>query len=135
MQIEPFNFLDLTSDHFTISTPISIKRRGVETKLIIRGKPQSDPDLDLITLVAKAKTWWEELRDGRIESQKKLATRENLDRGDVSRILKLAFLAPDIVRAVLAGEQPIDLTANTLMRSASQLPHDWSRQKTHLGFA
>ncbi len=135
MQTEPFDFLALTSDHFIISTPFSIKRRGVETKLVIGGKLQDEPDIELIKLIAKARSWWIELRDGKIESQKDLATREKLDRGDVSRILKLAFLAPDIVRAILAGEQPIDLTANTLMRQASKLPHDWSRQKTLLGFA
>jgi len=135
MREVPFSFLNLMTNHFTVTTPISIKRRGVESKLIIGGNLQDAPDIELITLIARAQSWWAELRDGKIVSQKDLAAREELDRGDVSRILKLAFLAPDIIRAILAGRQPIDLTANTLMRSASQLPHDWSRQKTLLGFA
>ena len=97
--------------------------------------PKSDPDLELIKLIAKAQSWWEDIKAGVIASQKELALRENLNKGDVSRILKLAFLAPDIVRAILKGQQPVDLTAHSLLRQASQLPSNWVHQKTFLGFA
>jgi site-specific DNA recombinase len=47
--------------------------------------------------------------------------------------MPLAFLAPDIVEAILAGTQPVDLTAETLTRRAD-LPLSWSEQKSLFGF-
>ena len=46
--------------------------------------------------------------------------------------MPLAFLAPDIVEAILAGTQPVDLTAETLTRR--DLPLSWSEQKSLFGF-
>jgi site-specific DNA recombinase len=47
--------------------------------------------------------------------------------------MPLAFLAPDIVEAILAGTQPVELTAETLTRHAD-LPLSWADQKRSLGF-
>jgi hypothetical protein len=52
----------------------------------------------------------------------------------VSRILPLAYLAPDIAEAILAGRQPADLTVKRL-RSLRELPAKWSVQRAKLGFA
>jgi hypothetical protein len=41
--------------------------------------------------------------------------------------LPLAFLAPDIVEAILKGRQPIELTAARLMR-IRDLPLSWAEQ-------
>jgi hypothetical protein len=62
-----------------------------------------------------------------------LARCEGADPGDVSRILPLAFLAPDIVEAVLDGRQPIELTAARLKRMRD-LPLEWAQQRQRLGF-
>jgi hypothetical protein len=48
--------------------------------------------------------------------------------------VRLTFLAPDIVAAILAGKQPAGLTANKLMAD-TRLPLDWRDQRTALGFA
>jgi len=66
-------------------------------------------------------------------SGRKLARRDGIDPGDVSRILPLAFLAPDIVEAILGGRQPIDLTATRLKRIPN-LPLEWAAQRQLLGF-
>jgi hypothetical protein len=42
-----------------------------------------------------------------------------------------AFLAPDIVKAILDGRQPLDLTFEKLTR---RLPADWTQQRKQLGF-
>ena len=49
----------------------------------------------------------------------------------VMKILKLAFLAPDIIEAILAGRQPVDLSQERLRRTFSL---DWSEQRQRLGF-
>jgi len=40
----------------------------------------------------------------------------------------LAFLAPDIVEAILTGTQPVDLTAESLIKN-TDLPLDWREQR------
>ncbi len=43
----------------------------------------------------------------------------------ISGAVDLAFLAPDIVDAIIAGRQPVNLTANALIRAKHQrLWHD-----------
>jgi site-specific DNA recombinase len=50
------------------------------------------------------------------------------------RLFRLTLLAPDILSAILNGEQPPDLTARRLMDD-TRLPLDWDDQWRHLGFA
>jgi hypothetical protein len=46
----------------------------------------------------------------------------------------LSYLAPDIVRALLEGRQPIELTPTRLLRLSKDLPHDCSEQRHVLDF-
>ena len=52
----------------------------------------------------------------------------------LERTARLAYLAPDIVRAIVDGRQPKSLSARTLARLGS-LPLSWSEQREMLGFA
>ena len=51
-----------------------------------------------------------------------------------ARLIRLNYLAPDIVAAILGGKQPADLTANKLMAD-TRFPVDWRAQRAALGFA
>ncbi len=68
-----------------------------------------------------------------MKSVRDLAERQGVNQGDVSRILPLGLLAPDIVEAILAGHQPIELTASRLKR-IRDLPVSWPEQRRVLGF-
>ena len=46
----------------------------------------------------------------------------------VTRLIRVAFLAPDIVTTILSGSQPPQLTASRLMES-TRLPLDWPSQR------
>lgn len=59
---------------------------------------------------------------------KEIAVRENSDERYVARVLKLAFLAPDITANILEGRQSPDLTAATLIKM-SDLPCSWDMQQ------
>jgi DNA invertase Pin-like site-specific DNA recombinase len=120
----------------TIDVPIALKRRGVTTKLVIRSAVGDimSPDQGLIELVSRACRWLDDLADGRVPSVRAIAQRDGLDEGDVSRFLPLAFLAPDIVEAILEGRQPVELTPEKLKRIGS-LPHGWDDQRRLLGFS
>ena len=58
---------------------------------------------------------------------------ENNDPTDVSRFLPLAFLAPDIVEAIVQYRQPLDLSSDR-SRLLSPIPVEWGEQSRRLGF-
>ena len=119
----------------TIDLPVSFKRRGVETKMIIGETADAPPlqDRPLIEAVTQAHQWFAKLQSGAAESVKALADHHRVDKGDVSRMLPLAFLAPDIVETILDGRQPVALTAYRLKR-LRDLPPLWVDQRRLLGF-
>lgn len=121
------------TDIFTLTFPLQMKRRGVETKLIIGGVAIGQPDPGLIHLIAKARYWYDGLKTGRIESIGAIAETEGMDNGDVSRWLPLAFLSPSIISDIIAGKHPVDLSARDLERKAPRLPLCWTQQRCFLG--
>jgi site-specific DNA recombinase len=63
----------------------------------------------------------------------RLAKHSSIDASDVTRFLPLAFLAPDIVEAILTGKQPVDLNVERL-RKLGSIPKEWTAQRQLLGF-
>lgn len=121
-------------DPHEIIVPFSLRRRGVEAKLIV-GDHQQIKTIDpiLIATIANAHAWFQELASGRKSSISDIARERGLAANEVSRLLPLAFLAPDIVAAIMAGRQPVDLTVKRLTRCESLLS-DWEQQRKVLGF-
>ncbi len=109
---------------------------GVEAKLVIAdpGKTQGQPDPQLCRLVARARLCFDQLASGEVPNVRAMAERDGLHESEISRILPLAFLAPDIVEAILDGRQPVELTAESLKRLPA-LPTDWDAQRRLLGFS
>jgi hypothetical protein len=50
----------------------------------------------------------------------------------VGKVFRCAFLAPDIVEAILAGRQPQDLNFEKLCQN---VPLNWVEQREQLGFS
>jgi DNA invertase Pin-like site-specific DNA recombinase len=119
-------------DQFVIERPMTIKRRGVEARIVIDGTSQRKSDPSLVDLIARAHLYLNRLTDGSVSSIADLATELRVHRADISRILPLAFLSPAITEAILTGRQPADLTARTLSRSID-VPPAWVDQATALG--
>ena len=64
----------------------------------------------------------------------RIAKAEGVVPSYVTRLLRLTWLAPDIVAAIVDGRQSIGLTANRLMANI-RLPLEWQDQHELLGFA
>ena len=58
-----------------------------------------------------------------------IAEAERISKSYVSRILRLALLAPDIVEEILEGRQQDALLLERLRRG---WPADWAAQRSHL---
>lgn len=63
---------------------------------------------------------------GTYKGQRDVAAVTGLDERYISRILPAAFLAPEIVEAIVEGRQPPHLTLDKLLRS---IPVGWNMQK------
>ena len=63
-----------------------------------------------------------------------IAKEEKMVASYATRLFRLTLLAPNIVGAILNGNQPPELTARKLMDD-TRLPLDWNEQRRALGFA
>ena len=115
----------------TIEVPVRFRRRGVEAKLVVvdRRQPSSEADANLVKALARAHEWFGRIVRGEANGAGDIARAERLDRSYVTRSLCLAFLAPQITKAILEGRQPTELTAKRLMRSALKIPLLWTDQR------
>jgi len=113
--------------------PMRMKRRGVEMRLIIDGDAASLAriDLPLLDATARAYRWSNDLLVGRARSIGEIARREHLTARHVRRVMRLAFLAPRIVEAIVEGRQPADLST-LAMTQRIELPPLWSAQQQAL---
>jgi DNA invertase Pin-like site-specific DNA recombinase len=116
--------LSLTRDF-----PMRLKRRGVETKIVLEGDSTPGPlDLPLVKAIARAHKWTTDLLSGRVKSIRELAKGEGMNRRSVQRLLRLGFLSPRLVEAIAEGRQPPDLTVIKLTRRID-LPALWNAQE------
>jgi site-specific DNA recombinase len=101
----------VSQEYLEIETAFQIRKRGVETKLVLNGA--TNPcDETLFINITKAHRYF-----GLIcacKTYAKIAADEGVSKHRVQKLVDLAFLAPDVV----AGYQPTGLTTEWLLRHA-----------------
>jgi hypothetical protein len=122
------------SDLISLTVEARRKRCGGEVHLIVppsSSVPLEHPKLPLIKAVARAYGWLEKVIQGQVFDMRSLARDAGLTDRYVSKVFRCAFLAPDIVEAILTGRQPRDLTFDKLCQD---IPLSWVEQRERLGF-
>jgi site-specific DNA recombinase len=89
------------------------------------------PDHRLVREVLRAIRWFSVLSSGTVRDIRSLARLEKCSESLITHRLRLAFLAPDIVEAILEGRQPKNLTQRRLI-AACPLPPCWDDQRALL---
>jgi DNA invertase Pin-like site-specific DNA recombinase len=114
----------------SIEVPVRFRRRGVEAKLVVLDQQQSTngPDVNLVKALARAHEWFGSTVRGEASGIGDIARAEGLCRTYVTRVICLAFLAPEITKALLEGRQPAELTTKWLARRALKIPLLWGEQ-------
>lgn len=117
----------LLPDALTINQPFQLRRRGVETKIIL---DNALPEVDqvLIRNIIKAMEWFEAIKSGETFTQ--IATRAGTSKRRVQDVIDLAFLAPDIIEKAVNGTLPLHFTSNYLIKTG--IPVDWNMQRKML---
>jgi hypothetical protein len=109
---------------------MQLKRRGVETRLVIAGEavPVSRSDPALLRALSRGYQWFGELASGRVASTKQIAAREGLSHSYVRHVVPLGLLAPKVIEAICAGQQSITVSAERL-KDHTRLPIEWDAQQ------
>jgi hypothetical protein len=122
----------LDGSTLVVRIPMRFQRRGGRKRIVApdgseivhTSKPQ--PDGTLVKALARAWRWQRMLDDGVYASVSEIGDAENISKSYVSRILRLALLAPDIIEAILACRTEQALMLESLERP---LPGSWEEQR------
>jgi site-specific DNA recombinase len=97
--------VDAAGDTHEIAVPTRVTTNGVGLKLVVGNSASQNrsPNPELVKVIARAHDWWQRLLSGEADSIRELAAAEGVSRAYMGRVLRLAFLAPDIVEAILDG--------------------------------
>jgi hypothetical protein len=115
-----------------VRIPMRFQRRGGRKRIVASdgseivpsSKPQ--PDGTLVKALARAWRWQRMLDEGAYATVSEIGDAENISKSYVSRILRLALLAPDIVEEILEGWSDQALMLEQLERP---LPTSWEEQR------
>ncbi len=110
-----------------------LRRAGKGIRLVVGGGVDAKPDAQMIALLRDAHATRDALMSGRDETIDAMAKRLGIKRDYLSAHMRLTYLAPDIVRALVAGRHPEGLTPAGLLSKCKDLPHDWQLQRAVLG--
>jgi len=119
----------------TFTVPAHLKRAGMETRLLIEGADGSarkSPDRSLLRLLSQAHRFHEMVMHSRGRTMAELAIEAGVGGSYFTRILRLSFLAPEIVKTILRDRHPLELTAKKLAGD-TRLPIAWEEQRARFG--
>ena len=111
-------------------TPTSaVARKGVDR--ITSTHASLDPATveALLTAIAKARAWIDDLTEGRAESFEEIARREAKVERHIRNLAVLAFASPRLIEAIAHGRASSGLTVTALARD---LPISWAEQEKQL---
>ena len=100
------------------------QRLSAYSKLVL-GNPTKSVDRTLLRNIRNALSWLDRIKAGKTYEQ--IATEDAIPTDRVRKAIRYAFLAPDIVRAIVEGRQPVGLTSSYLLHHP--LPDDWEKQR------
>jgi len=110
------------------------KRYGGEIHLVVpphSNAPVRHPRPALIKAVVRGHAWYEKVLEGKVADMRSLARETGLTPHYVRNVFTCAFLAPDIVEAILEGRQPLTLKFEHLYKN---IPLSWAEQREQFGF-
>ena len=123
------NRADLTTE-----IPMTFRRRAGKAVIVLPNgeraieRREALIDNTMVKLIARGHRWHRKLFDGTHASIEDLAKSETISPSFVSRTLRLAYLSPALVEAILDGSYPAHLTMKDLMEP---FPMEWELQREH----
>lgn len=118
-----------------LTAPATRIRRGNEVRLVIGEQDGiANRDERLVALMAESHAARDFLFASPIQQYAVAAVQFGRSRKHFARLVQLAYLAPDIVVAILNGRQPVKLSRYQML-TADRIPLRWDEQRAMFGFA
>lgn len=118
----------------TIHLPLTFTKHGGRKAVITPDgsawAPKPRVDNAMVKALARAFRWQRMLDEGVCGTIEEVARREKVNRGYLSRVLRLTLLAPDIVEAILDGRQPDGMRLEELLE---RFELEWGQQRSRFG--
>src|SRR5205807_2447085 len=122
-------------DPVVLPIEAKLRRAGKGKRLVIANGAEAEVNAGLVELIKDAFTIRIQLLSGSDDSIEAMSGRLGMNKCRLTSLIRLSYLAPEIVGALLAGRHPIELTPIRLLRMSKNLPQDWTEQRRFLGFA
>ena len=122
-------------DPVVLSIEAKVRRAGKGKRLVIGNGAETEVNAGLVELIKEAFAIRNQFLSGSHDSIEAMSGRLGMNKGRLTSLVRLSYLGPEIVRALLAGSQSNALTPSRLLRLSKNLPHDWKEQRCFLGFA
>jgi site-specific DNA recombinase len=116
-----------------LSAAITRIRRGHELKLIVpseTSEPETPRNKKLVRLLADAMEVQKLVLGSPDRLLNDIAAAHGRCRKRLTKLLRISWLAPEIMQSILDGKQPANLTTSTLLNG--DLPLSWSEQVSAL---
>lgn len=123
------------ADGISVRIPMKMKRRGGRKEITVPtgldGVIEAGQDNAFAVAIARAYCWLELLESGKYGSIREMADALGVCTTYMLRLLRFTLLAPDIVEAILDGNEPDGFSQNMLVGA---IPANWQEQKEKWGF-
>ena len=110
---------------------VCLRRKRGSLKIFAPEKYKPDENNPLYIALIKAFTWQEKMKKDNIFIDE-LAKPEGLSREYVGKVMRMTFLAPDIITAIVDGVYPKSLSLKKILES--EIPILWTQQRLKYGF-
>lgn len=118
-----------------LSVVAELRRSGQGKRMVIGEPYQAASDTSLVDVLKEAFAGRQKLLADTDETLNEITERTTKSKGRLSALMRLSYLAPEIIADILAGRQPPELSVKRLLRTSQDLPLDWPGQRAFLGLA
>ena len=121
-----------TAISIRIVIPLTLRKRNGRPKILppedhcARVGQTQDPHV--LRAVARAWKWRRQLEIGAVSTIQDIAVAENVSDRFVGRMIRLAYLAPSVLEALVIARRPLAIPINDLM-AVAELPWDGQMER------